>query len=73
MREEEISNINSEAGIIASLIHKPELSFYSEHLLPRHFTDKDNQYVYLALCKLAQKNINDIDPYMIIEVLKQKR
>lgn len=66
---DDINSLESESGIIASLIHKPELSFYSEQLLPNHFTKRDNQIVYQAICELAKKSISTIDPYNIIEVL----
>lgn len=69
MRGEDINSIESESGIIASLIHNPELSFYSEYLLPNHFTNKDNRCVYTAICDLARKGIKTIDPYNIIECL----
>lgn len=69
MANEVINALDSEGGIIASLIHNPKLSFYSEQLLPLHFTQKDNRYVYIALCKLAANNITTVDPYNIIEVL----
>ncbi len=44
MRAEDINSIESESGIIASLIHNPELSFYSEYLLPNHFTRRIGVY-----------------------------
>lgn len=69
IRAEEINSIESEAGIIASLIHNPELSFYSEHLKPNHFTNKENRIVYAAVCELAKKGIKTVDPYNIFEVL----
>lgn len=69
MRGEDINSIESESGVIASLIHNPELSFYSEYLLPNHFTNKDNRCVYTAICDLARKGIMTIDPYNIIECL----
>lgn len=69
MRAEDINSIDSESGIIASLIRNPELSFYSEYLLPNHFTNKDNRCVYLAICELAKRGINVVDPYNIIECL----
>lgn len=72
MRIEEINAIESEAGVIASLIHDPDLCFYSEHLLPNHFTDKENRCVYTAIVKLAQKGITNVDPYNIIEVLNSE-
>ena len=69
MRAEDINSLESESGIIASLIHNPELSFYSEYLLPNHFTNKENRCVYTAICDLARKGIMTIDPYNIIEDL----
>lgn len=69
MNREDINSIESEAGIIASLIHKPDLCFYSEYLLPNHFTDKDNRLMYLAITDLAKKGIKTIDAFNIIEVL----
>lgn len=72
MRSDEIVRIESESGIIASLIRNPEFSFYSEHLLPNHFSDPDNRYVYTAICKLAQKGIGYVDPYNILEILNSE-
>ena len=70
MRADEIISIDSEAGIIASLIHNPEFSFYSEHLLPNHFFKKDNGYVYTAICNLVKQGITTVDPYNILESLE---
>lgn len=67
MRAEDISSIESEAGIIASLIHKPELVYYSEFLLPKHFTNKENACVYAAIKDLVKRGIATIDPYNIME------
>lgn len=69
MRVEDITSLDSESGIIASLIHHPEWTFYSERLLPNHFTKKDNRCVYVAICEIAKKEITTVDPYNIIEVL----
>lgn len=69
MKAEDINSLESEAGIIASLIHNPEFSFYSEHLLPNHFTNKKNRCVYTAICELARKGITTVDAFNIIEVL----
>ena len=57
----DIKNIESEAGIIASIILKPELTFYSEELRPNHFSDEQNAYVYYAVCELAKCGIEKID------------
>lgn len=69
MKAEDINSLDSESGIIASLIHSPEFSFYSEYLLPNHFTNKENRCVYTAICDLARKGITTIDPYNILEDL----
>ncbi len=65
----DIRNVESEAGVIASLIHNPELIFYSENLLPNHFHDKQNQCVYLAVKYLAEQGITTVDAYNILNVL----
>lgn len=69
MKIEELRNVSSEAGIIATLIWNPDFSFYSEHLLPNHFTDPANRCIYAAITGLARKNISTIDPYNIMEFL----
>lgn len=69
MRAEDINSLESESGIIATLIHKPEFSFHSEYLLPNHFTSRSNRCVYTAICELARRGIKTIDAYNIIECL----
>lgn len=68
----DIKDINSEAGIIASIIMKPEFTFFSEQLLPNHFFDSQNAYVYYAVCELAKRGINQIDAYNITNILNMK-
>lgn len=67
--EDSFARVESESGIIATLIRHPEFSFNSEHLLPNHFTNKENRYLYQAICALARRGIDTIDPYNIIECL----
>lgn len=69
MRAEDINSLESESGVIATLIHKPEYSFHSEFLLPNHFSDRSNRCVYAAICDLARRGITNIDAYNIIECL----
>lgn len=69
MRAEDINSLESESGIIATLIHRPEFSFYSEHLLPNHFSSKSNKCIYAAICALARRGIKNIDAYNIMECL----
>ena len=70
MATEEISNIKSESGIIATLIHNPSFVFHSEELLPNHFTNRQNACLYLAISNLVQQNIETIDAYNIINSLE---
>lgn len=72
MRAEDITRIDSEAGVIASLIYHPEFSFYSENLLPNHFFNKENRYMYTAICNLAQRGVEQIDPYSILQSLESQ-
>lgn len=66
---EDMARIDCEAGIIATLIRHPDYSYYSENLLPNHFTNKENRCIYQAICSLAKDGISTIDPYNIIQVL----
>jgi len=70
IRVEDIARIDSEAGILASLIYHPEFVYYSEDLLPNHFCDRDNRCIYAAICHLVQENVKCIDPYSIKESLR---
>lgn len=67
--DENFARVESESGIIATLIRHPEFSFYSENLLPNHFSNKENRYIYQAICSLAKQGISTIDPYNILENL----
>lgn len=69
MKIEDVSSLESESGIIASLIHHPDFYYYSEYLLPQHFTRKDNGILYLAISNLVKRGIQTVDPYNILEVL----
>ena len=58
---DDINSLESEAGIIASLIHKPDFIFYSEYLLPNHFTNKENRCVYTDIGYLFSIGITTFD------------
>lgn len=70
MRPEDLNRIESEAGVIATLIHHPEYSFYSEYLLPEHFSNKQNEVLYRTLTGMGGDNITTIDAYNIQEYIK---
>lgn len=68
IKAENITDTKSEAGIIASLMLKPEMYFYAEDkLVPEHFSNAINRAVYAAISILAKDGIVNIDPYMIHE------
>ena len=68
----DIKNVESEAGIIASIVMKPEFTFYSEQLKPNHFSDSQNAYIYYAVCELAKRGIEKVDAYNITNILTMK-
>lgn len=72
MAADEIRNIESEAGVIASVILHPEFVFYSEQLAPNHFTDEQNAWTYYAVRELARSGCEKVDPYMIWNTLNLK-
>ncbi|MCL2301099.1 MAG: hypothetical protein FWC27_13230 [Firmicutes bacterium] len=55
--------------MIATLIHHPAYYFHCETLRPNHFTDRQNAYIYWALCELAKRGIEKIDVYNISNIL----
>ena len=72
IKAEDITRIDSEAGVIATLVYHPDFVFYSESLLPNHFFNKENRYIYIAICNLAQRGIEQIDAYSIMESLRSQ-
>ena len=69
MDARDIDSPESEAGILATLIHHPDFVFYSENLCPNHFANKENRCFYAAINELAHRNIKNIDAFNIMEIL----
>ncbi len=69
----DIRNVEAEAGVIASVCMKPELTFHSEQLRPNYFSNPQNAYVYYAVSELARKGVEKVDPYNIINILNMKK
>lgn len=69
----DIKNIEAEAGVIASVIMNPSLTFYSEVLQPHHFTDPQNAYIYWAVRELVKKGVDSVDAYNIKNMLSAKK
>ncbi len=70
--EQSINSVESEAGIVATIINHPEYTFFSENLKPNHFSDRQNAYIYYAICELAKQGIYKIDAYNITNILNMK-
>lgn len=73
MTVHDIKNVEAEAGVIASILLQPDLTFFSEQLRPNHFTNPQNAYVYYAVCELAKKGVQQIDAYNITNMLNTNR
>lgn len=70
MKASEIRNIEAEAGVIASILVKPEYVLLSDGVLkPNHFTDNDNAYIYYAVGSLVSSGVTQVDPYNIMNIL----
>lgn len=72
MSKVDISDITAEAGVVASVILRPELTFYSEQLNPHHFTNEQNSYLYFAVCELAKQGVERIDALNIENILNAR-
>lgn len=72
IRAEDINDLTSEAGVLASLVYNPELVYYSEELLPNHFTNHQNQIIYMAIQTLSRQGVGKVDAFNIISALNSE-
>lgn len=61
----ELSDIQSESGIIGTLIYHPEFILHTDHLLPGYFYGVENGCIYWAIQDLYKSGITNIDAYNI--------
>lgn len=66
---ESLERPSSESCIIATLIHHPDYCYYSEELLPNHFSVDSNRILYQAFRFMADRGITRVDAFNILEVL----
>ena len=66
----ELSDIQSEAGIIGTLIYHPEFVLHTEYLVPGNFFGQDNACIYWAIQTLYNEGITNIDAYNISNKLQ---
>lgn len=69
MDNNKICSVESEAGIIATLIHNPEFIYMSENLHPADFSISENAYIYTAIQMLVEQGVTNVDAYNIFEIL----
>jgi len=61
----ELSDIQSESGIIGTLIYHPEFILHTDYLLPGYFYGVENGCIYWAIQDLYKSGITNIDAYNI--------
>lgn len=62
---EELSDIQSESGIIGTLIYHPDYILHTDYLLPSHFYGVENACIYWSIQDLYKSGITNIDAYNI--------
>ncbi|MEG1563849.1 MAG: DnaB-like helicase C-terminal domain-containing protein [Bacteroides sp.] len=71
-KAEDIKNIESEAGVIATVLLHPEYIYSSEQLKPNHFSEESNGYLYWAISELTKRGVEKIDAFGITNILNSK-
>lgn len=61
----ELSDIQSESGVIGTLIYHPEYILHTDYLLPGYFCGVENGCLYWAVQELYKEGITNIDAYNI--------
>lgn len=69
----DVQDKNSEAGIIATLIRHPDFIYQSEDLLPKHFFDEMNGYIYYGIKECIMNDIKEIDAININLMLNKHK
>ena len=65
IRFEELADVKSESGVVASLIAEPNFLNFIENLKGDDFTDRANGVIYDAICRLKEQEIQQIDAFNI--------
>lgn len=69
----ELSDIQSESGIIGTLIYHPEFISHTEHLKPNYFYGEENACIYWAIQELFNSGISTIDAYNISNMIQSHK
>lgn len=60
-----LSDMQSEAGVIGTLIYHPEFILHTDYLLPSYFFGQENACIYWSIQELYKDGITNIDAYNI--------
>lgn len=66
----ELSDIQSESGVIGTLIYHPEFVLHTDYLLPGYFYGVENGCIYWAIQELYKDGITNIDAYNVSNKLQ---
>lgn len=69
----ELSDTQSEAGIIGTLIRHPEFIAHTDYLKPSYFQNKENACVYWAIQELHNSGISKMDAYNISNMIQNHK
>ena len=69
----ELSDIQSESGIIGTLIYHPEFVLHTDYLQPGYFYGVENGCIYWAIQELYKEGISNIDAYNVSNKLQSNR
>lgn len=67
---EELSDMQSESGVIGTLIYHPDYIAYTDYLLPNYFYNQENACIYWAVRELFNDGITTIDAFNISNKLQ---
>lgn len=62
---EELADVKSESGVVATLIAEPNMLNFIENLKGDDFTDRANGVIYDAICRLKDQEIQQVDAFNI--------
>lgn len=66
----DLSDIQSESGVIGTLIYHPDFIAHTDYLKPNYFYNTENACVFWAIQELFQSGISNIDAYNISSKLQ---
>lgn len=69
----ELSDIQSESGVIGTLIYHPEFISHTDYLKPNHFFGTENGCIYWSIQELYKEGITNIDAYNISNKIQSHR